>query len=113
VLGRSCVRHRRLIAAVQWRCDHRAQLFALHLGTVDMKSHIENCKQWLRQRLLQIRQRMPNSEIELSDSTSADHHAEDVMIAKVVVPELKFRDVEWHIFGAEAVEGTKDATLEY
>ena len=51
-----------------------------------MKSHIENCKQWLRQRLLQIRQRMPNSEIELSDSTSADHHAEDVMIAKVVVP---------------------------
>ena len=56
---------------------------------------------------------MPNSEIELSDLTSADHQAEDVMIAKVVVPELKFRDVERHIFGTEAVEGTKDATLEY
>ena len=78
-----------------------------------MKSHIENCKQWLRQRSLQIRQRMPNSEIELSDFTLADHHAEDVMIAQAVVPELKFRNVERHIFSAEAVEGTKDATLEY
>ena len=44
-------------------------------------------------------------------SASPDSLAEDVLILPVVVPELKFGDVERKIFGADLVECADNATL--
>src|SRR5437016_1487975 len=48
---------------------------------------------------------------EIMTLTSPDCFAKDVFIASVVVSELKFRDVERHVFGADFVEGADNAAL--
>jgi len=45
-------------------------------------------------------------------SASLDCHAENVGIFAVVIPELKLRDVQRHVFGAHLVERTDHTTLE-
>jgi hypothetical protein len=45
-------------------------------------------------------------------STSRNRRSENVVIEAVVVAELKFGDVERHIFGADLVERADDAALE-
>jgi hypothetical protein len=44
--------------------------------------------------------------------SSADRRSKDVAILRIVVAELKFRDVQRHIFGAHFVECTDYAALE-
>src|SRR5882724_1601012 len=48
----------------------------------------------------------------LRASTSLNRRSENVVIEAVVVAELKFGDVERHIFGADLVERADDAALE-
>src|SRR5450432_1040571 len=43
---------------------------------------------------------------------SRNSRAEDVIVLPVVIPELKFRDVEREIFGGHLVKGTHDAALQ-
>jgi hypothetical protein len=45
-------------------------------------------------------------------SASADHCAKNIQVHSVLIPELKFRDVQWHVFGADFVERTDDPALE-
>jgi hypothetical protein len=45
-------------------------------------------------------------------SAACYHRPEHVGIAAVVVPELKFRGVEWQIFGANFVERADHAAFE-
>src|SRR5438105_2495160 len=45
-------------------------------------------------------------------SASPDRLTEDVLILPVVVPELKFGDVERQILGADLVEGADNAAFE-
>jgi hypothetical protein len=54
------------------------------------------------------------AETDASDLASAACYRgpEHVGIATVVIPELKFRDVKRHIFGADFVEASDDAALE-
>jgi hypothetical protein len=44
--------------------------------------------------------------------TSPNRLTEDVLVAPVVVPKLKFGNVERQIFGADFVESADNATLE-
>ena len=44
--------------------------------------------------------------------TSANHRTKDIRIGAVVISELKFRDVQRHIFGRNFVEAANDAALE-
>jgi hypothetical protein len=43
---------------------------------------------------------------------AADGRSENIGVHPIVVPELKFRDVQRHIFGTDFVEATYDAALE-
>ena len=43
---------------------------------------------------------------------SADRHSENVSVKSVVVSELKLRDVQRHIFGADFVEAADNPALE-
>src|SRR5437762_364625 len=54
----------------------------------------------------QLRSRRPDA------LASPDCLTEDVFVASVVIPELKLRDVERHIFGADLVEGADNAAFE-
>ncbi len=45
-------------------------------------------------------------------STSAYGRAENVIVAAIVISELKLRDVKWHVFGTHFVERPHHATLE-
>jgi len=45
-------------------------------------------------------------------SASTNRRAEDISIGAVVIPKLKLRDVQWHIFGADFVERADHAALE-
>jgi hypothetical protein len=43
---------------------------------------------------------------------SADRRSEDVRVLPIVVSELKFRNVERHVFGADLTEASDDPALE-
>ena len=44
----------------------------------------------------------------VADLASADCRTKDVCILAVIIAELKFRDVQRHIFGADFVEATNN-----
>lgn len=48
----------------------------------------------------------------LSSLASADRRAEDVRILAVIIAELKFRNIQRHIFGADFVEATNNPAFE-
>jgi hypothetical protein len=45
-------------------------------------------------------------------SASAYRRSKNVLIKAVIIPELKFRDVQRHVFGADLVEAANDTALE-
>jgi hypothetical protein len=44
--------------------------------------------------------------------TSSDRRSEDVRVLSIIISELEFRDIEWHIFAAHFVECADHATFE-
>jgi hypothetical protein len=45
-------------------------------------------------------------------SSALNSRSENVLVEAIIIPELELRNVKWHIFGANLVERTHDATLE-
>jgi hypothetical protein len=44
-------------------------------------------------------------------SASLNSRSENVLVEAIIIPELGLRNVEWHVFAANLVEGTHDPTL--
>src|SRR6516162_6209366 len=59
-----------------------------------------------------LRSRTQSKRLYVVSLAPADRCSEDVRVVPIIVAELKFRDIQRHVFGAHFMERAHDATLE-